>query len=840
MAQPNWITIAGSIGSYPSNVVMATAFQLQAQAVLPATTVSYAIISGNLPLGVTMNEAGLIFGTPGLVTSNTIYYFVVRVTDNLQNIRDRTFSMEVSGVSGPQFVDSIGPIVVNDSTWVELQVGYTNPVPTNPVAIRVVQGRLPPGIEINTSGIIRGYAAPPLLNVTLPTVVTVATAISSNNIIGFSTADFSIGRPVKFSGSVFGGVTLGQTYYIKSILNETTFTISTTVDGPIYPLSNSVGNMTVTLPGVEVGQPTIQTYSVTLNLESPLGQDTTSYAITVINQNTPVSFGGPGYPPNSRVPTLYNTRPPTYDISVDQENYRYYLLPPIGTVTPGVTYPLTMPAYAGQAASENYFSFRMMGHDFDGNTLEYAFSDLPEWLTGDPETGWLTGNPVIADNSISEYYFSVSARKATNPTISTPSINFSLKISNGLSGDIIWTTANDLGQINNGSISLLNVSAISDVSLTYRVIEGELPPNLELLDNGEISGVVAYQPTTALLSLATITDFTFTIEAFSPDYPVIKSTREFTLSVFQEFNQPTDTLYIKCSPSVEDRYLIASLLEDNILIPDDYLYRPNDPYFGKATSVIYEHAYGIYASSFDEYVAAITRNHYWRNLTLGELNTAVARDANGNIIYEVVYSKIIDNLVNPDGVSIPEEIYWPRFIPLNLGPWYTSITNIFTSYVSATNGSLYYTSLSPGYARILYPNSLPDMRSRVGQVLGQDYNSSILPVWMTSQQRNGSTTGFVPAWVIAYTKPGYADIIKNNIETQWKDSAGQVKTLNTINFRIDRFTVDKSITYNYDKNLNPAAWTGLPSGTPVPDPLDSKDFYALFPRKTILPGSTQY
>jgi len=840
MAQPNWITIAGSIGSYPSNVVMATAFQLQAQAVLPATTVSYAIISGNLPLGVTMNEAGLIFGTPGLVTANTIYYFVVRVTDNLQNIRDRTFSMEVSGVSGPQFVDSIGPIVVNDSTWVELQVGYTNPVPTNPVAIRVVQGQLPPGIEINTSGIIRGYAAPPLLNVTLPTVVTVATTISSNNIIGFSTADFSIGRPIKFSGSVFGGVTLGQTYYIKSILNETTFTISTTVDGPIYPLSNSVGNMTVTLPGVEVGQPTIQTYSVTLNLESPLGQDTTSYAITVINQNTPVSFGGPGYPPNSRVPTLYNTRPPTYDISADQENYRYYLLPPIGTVTPGITYPLTTPAYAGQAASENYFSFRMMGHDFDGNTLEYAFSDLPEWLTGDPETGWLTGNPVIADNSISEYYFSVSARKATNPTISTPSINFSLKISNGLSGDIIWTTANDLGQINNGSISLLNVSAISDVSLTYRVIEGELPPNLVLLDNGEISGVVAYQPTTALLSLATITDFTFTIEAFSPDYPVIKSTREFTLSVFQEFNQPTDTLYIKCSPSVEDRYLIASLLEDNILIPDDYLYRPNDPYFGKATSVIYEHAYGIYASSFDEYVAAITRNHYWRNLTLGELNTAVARDANGNIIYEVVYSTIVDNLVNPDGVSIPEEIYWPRFIPLNLGPWYTSITNIFTSYVSATNGSLYYTSLSPGYARILYPNSLPDMRSRVGQVLGQDYNSSILPVWMTSQQRNGSTTGFVPAWVIAYTKPGYADIIKNNIETQWKDSAGQVKTLNTINFRIDRFTVDKSITYNYDKNLNPAAWTGLPSGTPVPDPLDSKDFYALFPRKTILPGSTQY
>jgi hypothetical protein len=262
------------------------------------------------------------------------------------------------------------------------------------------------------------------------------------------------------------------------------------------------------------------------------------------------------------------------------------------------------------------------------------------------------------------------------------------------------------------------------------------------------------------------------------------------------------------------------------------VYRPNDIYFGKATSIIYEHAYGIYASAIDEYLAAVTQNHYWRNITLGEIKTAVAKNSLGEIIYEVVYSEVIDNLVNPLGVSIQQEIYWPTPIDLSLGPWYTSITNIFTSYIFPdSNGQpTFYTSLTPGFARTLYPNSLYNMRTRVAQELGQEYNSRLLPLWMTSQQENGSTLGYTQAWVICYTKPGLATAIKDKINAQWP------YTLNQINFKIDRFSVDKSATYDFDNNLNPPAWTGLPSAQPVPDPLDSNDFYVLFPRQTILPN----
>jgi hypothetical protein len=211
--------------------------------------------------------------------------------------------------------------------------------------------------------------------------------------------------------------------------------------------------------------------------------------------------------------------------------------------------------------------------------------------------------------------------------------------------------------------------------------------------------------------------------------------------------------------------------------------------------------------------------------------------------------------------------------------------------------------------RMFYPNSLKNMRDKVATTLGQSPDVRLLPLWMSSQQRTGSTLGYTAAWVICYTKPGYSETIKNNILvsltsditqttagtnilrgktssfyvgmpvtfsatlggivsgtvyyikeiistnsftltsvsgraivtlTDWTGTGMTLtKTawagaLNEINFALDRFTVDKSQTFNY--GANPPTWASLPSGTPKPDPKDSKDFHVLFPRKTILPN----
>lgn len=855
MAQPIWNTAAGNIGTFPSLILFN--YQLSASAVLPAVDVVYNIISGHLPNGVTMNEYGLISGTPSAVETNTTYTFVVRATDNYQNIRDRTFSLNVSGVTTPVFTTPAGSILETlDSTWVELPIEWSTADSDDTVVISLIQGRLPPGLEINEHGLIRGYPKPPIINVNLPAVTGMAIAIQDNKIICYSTSGFQVGRPIIFSGNVIGGVEAGKTYYINQIIDSTSFYVSATANGTICTFNDDAGFMPINIPGVAVGQPTIQTFDFTLRLTSKLGTNTQFYSITVVNQNTPASASGPGRPKNTRNPTLLNTRPMTYDIESDPVDYRYYLLPKTGG---GTTYNPATPAYIGTITSDNFFAFKLLGYDFDGNSIQYVYSDLPLGLVGDPNTGWITGTPMI-NPGLNIYNFSAYVCKTANPAIQSPSITFSFKIVNELNGDIFWDTPSNLGTILNGTVSELFVKANSDVPLKYELVSGSLPPNLSLLTNtGEISGVVAFQPTDSYLYEGSSTDFTFTIRAYSDDYPVA-SDRTFTLSVYQEFNQPMDTLYIKCTPSISDRVLLASLLDNQELIPSDYLYRPNDPYFGKAKSVIYEHAYGIFASDFDQYVAAITKNHYWRNITLGEIQTAIARDENtGEIVYEVVYSRVIDNLVNynevdqydvesqsniltPEGESVAKEIYWPRDIPLELGPWYTSETDIFASYIGKNSPPPeYYTSLTPGDARLVYPNSLPNMRQQVGDVLGQVNNYKILPRWMTSQQLDGSTLGFTPAWVICYTKPGYANTVKENITNNWVNIPNQkINTLNTINFTIDRFTVDKSTTFNYDNNLSPSTWTSLPSASPTPEPKDSRDFYVLFPRKTILPNKTQY
>jgi hypothetical protein len=819
------------IGSYPASVFLL--FDFLATPVPPATIVTYQLISGSLPPGITLSTYGVLSGTPGIVTGDTVSVFAIRATDNLGNIRDRTFSIEVSGSAIPQFTTPNGSILsTQDSIWVQLPITYSNPETTNPVIIQLKEGELPPGLEIDSLGVIRGYAKPPVVKLTNPSVVTNSTQTdqSNNTIIVTSTIGFYIGRPVVFSGTTFGEVVAGQVYYIKQVLSSTTFTISTTQNGPTFTILNGTGSMTVTLPQVSFGNPTIRTYNFTLGLTSPLGNSLANYSITVINQNTPVSQGGPGKPNNSRLPVVLNTRPLTYNLHNSDPYYGYYILPPIAP---------TQFANMGNFKSGEYFAFKIIGDDFDGNQISYSFANLPTGLTGNSQTGWITGYPTLTSDGVSNYNFSVSVYKTSASQYASPYFNFTFNLQKNVTGNIAWISDSDLGQLLNGNISTLFVKAVSDVELSYRLVSGSLPPNLSIASNGEIIGRVADQPTDNYLNVGDISNYTFTVQAYSNKFLAVQSTKTFTVNVLQEFGQPTDTLYIKATPSTNDRNLLATLLDNESLIPTDYLYRPNDQYFGKATSVIYEHAYGIYASDIQEYLQAITKNHYWRNITLGELKTAVAKDDAGNILYEVVYSEIIDNLVNPQGVSIQKQIVWPRLIDLGQGPWYTSSTSIFASWEELL-GQPYITSLTPGYATELYPNSLYNMRTQVANVVGQEYNSKLLPQWMTSQQANGSTLGYTPAWVICYTKPGFSETIKNNIETDWKDPVGNLYTLNLINFEIDRFSVDKSATYNYDNNTDPASWTSLPSATPVPDPLDSKDFYVLFPRQTILPNETQY
>lgn len=803
MAQPTWTTLAGSIGTFSEEI--AVNYTFLATPSVGSNTLQYTLLNGVFPLPFTdvtqfnLSSSGILTGTPAQVSTDTAYSFTIRVIEyngaTYVSFSDRTFSLTITGTTAPSFVtpgtESVpvqlytGPTYLPDSTWDPVQIAVDNPDPVSVAVVRLVNGSLPEGLEINESGLIQGYATPPLDS---------------------------------------------------------------------------------------IGAPTTATHTFTLEVSSGSGSGLGYFSITVVNQETLFGFAG-------RAPAILNTRPPTFYIPITDPNSAYYLnsLGNIGTYTQNnyflfkilgnsfdagpLTYNITGTLPPGLTSNEEYTQdntsititssglnyapgdqLRIVGASIGGVTSDNDLTFTVDTVGGSGEltgislatitgintdgnsnfslinvqtdtgigsgaivtvdkmsAGWITGDISTSALLVEPYTFTAQAVNSLT-TLVSDTINFTMTVVNQtdnvpLDISVTWQTASNLGTLDNGNISTFSVSATtpSDLPLTYSLESGTLPPNLQLMSNGEIVGALAFESQATLIPQGTTTDYQITIKAENATYPEISSTKEFTISTYQKFVTPYENLYIQALPSIADRSKLNSLLQNIDIIPDESVYRITDPYFGRASSVVYQHMFGIPSSSVQDYIDASLINHYWRNITLGPLKTAIARDSANNIIYEVVYSEIVDDLINPSGVSISKEIFWPRTITTSEGSYGT-----------------------------LYPNSLPNMRTQIsGSIPGQVTDASILPLWMTSQQPNGGNLGFLPAWVICYTNPGQSEVIKSNIETMWEYK------LNEINFQLDRFEVNKSLTFDY----NTGVWGTLPSDG-VSD--NSHDQYIYFPQRTIL------
>lgn len=850
MVQPQWITSAGSLGVIPEGVFYSVSIEASAG----ARPVFYRLIAGELPDGVQITTNGVIEGSPrsivrvqGVpqeVSVDVTSRFAVRayttVNDQsdgaVDRIADRTFELTVTGQDIPDFLTPPGNIgTFYDGTKISIPIRFTDSDPNDTVRISLLSGELPPGITIDPrTGLISGIIQP-----------------------------------------LIGPPDTAPAGYDSTEFDQYPFSFSSRAASRNYQFSLEI---------TDGKESNVRVFEIYVYAKSTLRSDTTDYTsdntfltADITPDHVPVLLNDAGFLGRYRADNWFAYKFDAIDFDGDPVAFSI-------TAGPGVGFDsATIDGVIG--------SYDVGG--FDRSTLS-----LPPGLTIDAETGWLYG--YIPDQGSTEqtYEFGIQVYKANNPDIISKIVYFTMTIIGEIESEVTWITPPDLGIIANGSISTLEVQAVtvSGRQLQYKIASGtnsRLPQGLTLQPSGHITGRVSFNTfaldggtTTFDQDLNTRSDinettfdgtYRFTVNAFAAETeqigyqvssinivnggtgydennppmvtisappgtsdsiqatagsvtivagrvtaiavgnpgrgyltpPTVTITggdgigatattsvieaqisnavsvfREFTVRVQRVFDTPYQKLYVKCMPPFGDRTLISSLVQNQDLIPASSVYRADDPNFGVAKNVVYDHAFGLAPASLEAYVSSLDINHYWKYVTLGGIRTARALDDHGNVLYEVIYSPVIDNQLNPARKSVQKSLELPYPVALD------DLTTV----------------------DVVYPNSLINMRDQVIDTVGRIFPA--LPRWMTSKQENGQVLGFTPAWVIAYVKPGESGRVSYNIINSGID-------LNLVDFKIDRYEIDRSQTWQWNNTNDqwepsPPAATTFDTLTAVP------------------------
>ena len=701
MAQPTWVTGSGSLGTIPEGKF----YRATLQAYDPdfpsdATKVKFIKLSGDLPPGMQIRENGIVEGTPqtyvkgvpSAVSQNTTSRFAVRsYTETISGgsvvideLNDRTFEITVTGQDVPEFTTNSGKL-----------------------------GDYYDGQLVN---IQIGYTDPDA---------------DDDVIVSLASGELPPGVTVSKTGLLYGYIDPSDDITIADDgWEEVAF--------DSYPLQFNQGTVS-------------KRYEFTLKLDDGKNTSIRTFYIFVglLTADTDAFTAD-----NTLVTVDAVTRAPYIEDYVEN---------------------------LGTFRHENYFIHEFKGADHVGDVLNYSSSGtLPSGLTLDTETGFLYGDLDSIGSVVTTYEFSITVYKKEDEPSST-TYDYKITVQGELNESVEWETDADLGTIDNGSISILNVEAKSDTGdLKYKLKSGEynlLPHGLTLKESGNIVGRVAYnmfrlvdRKVTADNSITVDTTlcsadengqdiitfdggtttidskYRFTVQAYN-DAGTVNTTKEFTLTVNDTYDVPSVNIFIDGLLTETDRNKIDTLLDDTTIFPSASLYRNDDPYFGLADKLTYTHIYGLSPENLTTYQESLEK-HYDKDIVLGELKTAVAKDDNGDVIYEVIYSTIQEN--NKDAEAT---------VTTSLGD--------------------------------VYPNSLENLRNQVIGKIGKI--NGFLPRWMTSVQTNGEILGYTPAWVIAYTKPSKADAILYSINNDYEYK------LNSINFEVDRYVVDNQASRNWDK-----------------------------------------
>ena len=788
----SWITPPGNLGTLSQGVY----FQVQLQAVANNEQVYYKVIAGEIPAGMQVTSVGYVSGVPTL--SGAASYgqdftskFTVRaytlIGTAVDQFIDETFTITIAGARIPQFLTPAGEVgsFYDGSPIDPIQLEFTGPL-LNTIT-RIVGGSLPVGLSLSATGVISGYVGlqpnvdqPPGYDATPEDLYGYDFLATSSSYNYQFTVEITDGRQSNLrTFEIFVASRNTLTADDTTITADDTLITADQTNDRIPFLTNPQGSIGTVVDdnwfaykfeGLDLDGQTVR-YLITEEYSSE-GNWSIPPGLTL----DPLTGWLYGYIPQQAISrqtfTLAIRVGNVNDITV-VSNYYFYTL----TVVSGIDTRLEWlsPYNLGTIVNGATSLFEIRARSLSGALLAYRLdqgsnSQLPEGLRL-LQSGHIVGN--VSFNTFAldlgtttfdvttrttpttfdlTYRFTVNAyspnvqqlryRLASITVInagqqftSTPTINISSPDQDG-----VPATA--------GAVTLTFVPGkgltIASVAVGYSGYGYVVPPTITVEGGGGID---------AQLSAVMVLDNT--------DF-LISETHDFEILIDRKYNEPLDTLYIKALPPEQSKNLVENLTQNPTLIPIDKLYRADDSNFGIAKDVSFVQAYGLPASTLEAYQKALNLNHYWKHVVLGPIKTAQATDASGNVIYEVIYSEIIDNLVNSQGVSVGKEVTlaYPVTLP------------------------------NDTVIDVVYPNSLSNMRQQVINSLGDV--SNLLPLWMTSFQTNGQQLGYTAAWVIAYLIPGSSKQIAFDIDQTFGYQLDQ------FDFEIDRYQLGKNLSHNWD------------------------------------------
>lgn len=874
-----WITPAGDLGI----VVERLRQNIPLTASSDVGPIIFTLLAGVLPRGLRLAESSEhdstqssinIIGSPTEVRRFTTSRFVIRADDG-KDIEDRTFSISVDGSDEPVWITREGFLNVGqgenyfvlDNAFVDFQLEAYDPdeLAGDVLEYRLVAqgGELPPGLTLTSEGRITGFTDP----------VFAIDTISSG---GYDIGAFDI--------TYFDRHDPKSTGYDTYLYDLQTFDFNEPAQVP-RRLSRFYTFIVAVSDGANEVKRLFRIWVVTdefLKSDNTIVQvDTNLFRADNTSNRIPIwiTESDLGVHRANNYLTIYLD---VYDPPSLSGTIAYLLVPnnPDGSISelpPGMTLNSTTGEIAGKVpyqsrVSKNY-QFTMQAIDFPA-----ALANINYVLQGD----WNNSARYFVNQAVRHrgfIYVCIFEHRNQipdsvdsvywKPSVATAEKTFTIEIIGEIDSAIEWISDSDLGSIRANQPSMLAVEATSLLyggRVIYSIIEGKLPPGLELLGTGDIVGKVKqfgddngpgltrfYERIDSTEDSSTLSrSYTSSFDRGSTSFDKVfrfkikardtsnfaERIKEFSVRVIADNTKTFANLYLKSFPSKQKRLEWFDFISDNNIFRPEEIYRYGDENFGIQTEIKMLIYAGIENLEAVNYVQAMSRNHYKKRLLFGDLKFAAAKDPKTQKdLYEVIYVDIVDEF-EKNGKSISQTIELPDYLN----------SKVLVSYDAIKIDSNIPLVSDRDHQRI-FPNSFKNMRRHLRSLGERD--RTFLPLWMRSiQDQDFVESGYLSVMVICYVKPGLSRKIISRIKGRTVfASRGQWDP--TTSYRINDSVIyqGRYYTASFDNlsktpNLEPDFWIknfdfkslDFEADRYVIDVLDgqTENSYLAFPQRDIL------